>query len=96
MQKEKLPYKANEIKKDDLNGAYNDIAELLGVEATMKLYDTFRGQQLTFPVHLFHKDFIARQITQAYDGSNAKQLATRFGYSEKWIRAIVKENAEKK
>lgn len=94
MPKEKLPCKFDEIKCDDLNGAYNEIAELLGVEAAVKLHDTFRGQQLTFPVHLFRKDFIARQIIEAYDGSNIKQLATRFGYSEKWIREIVKDNAD--
>lgn len=80
----------DKIKCEDLNGAYNEIAELLGIEAAVKLHETFRGQQLTFPVHLFCKDFIERQIIEAYNGSNIKQLATRFGYSEKWIREIVK------
>ena len=91
MKNKHLPVEFDEIKCKNLNGAYNEIAELLGIEAAVKLHSAFRGQQLTFPVHLFRKDFIARQIIEAYDGSNIKQLATQFGYSEKWIREIVKE-----
>lgn len=79
------------IKSEYLNGVYNDLANLLGVDGALKIHASFRGQQVTFPVELFSKEFIAVQIVTEYDGCNVKQLATKFGYSEKWIRKILKD-----
>lgn len=81
---------SSKLKCEYLNGAYNDIANLLGMDAALKLHAAYRGQQITFPVQLFTKEFIAAQIVNEYDGYNVKQLATKFGYSEKWIRKILK------
>jgi len=30
-----------------------------------------------------------------YDGKNIRQLATKYGYSEKWIRKMIKEHNKK-
>ena len=78
-----MPMDPSKIKGEYLNGAYNELANLLGIEAVLKIYNTYRGQQLTLPVQLFSKEFIIRQIVEEYDGYNIKQLATKFGYSEK-------------
>ena len=86
----------NEIESQDLNGAYSEIASLLGVEAATILHSAYRGQQITFPVHFFTNEFIAEQVMNEYDGKNIKQLATKFGYSEKWIRKIIKQQKEKR
>lgn len=85
---------SSKLKCEYLNGAYNDIANLLGMDAALKLHAAYRGQQITFPVHLFTKEFIATQIVNEYDGYNVKQLATKFGYSEKWIRKILKDHID--
>ncbi|MBQ6570090.1 MAG: Mor transcription activator family protein [Clostridia bacterium] len=85
----------SEIDESCLNEIYSDIADLLGVDAALKFYGNFRGQQITFPVKFFTKEFIEAQITKEYDGHNIKQLATKFGYSEKWIRKIIKEKTRK-
>lgn len=84
----------SKLKCEYLNGAYNDIANLLGIDAVLKLHAAYRGQQITFPVQLFTKEFIAAQIVNEYDGYNVKQLATKFGYSEKWIRKILKDHID--
>lgn len=84
----------SKLKCEYLNGAYNDIANLLGIDAVLKLHAAYRGQQITFPVQLFTKEFIATQIINEYDGYNVKQLATKFGYSEKWIRKILKDHID--
>lgn len=84
----------SKLKCEYLNGAYNDIANLLGMDAALKLHAAYRGQQITFPVQLFTKEFIAAQIVNEYDGYNVKQLATKFGYSEKWIRKILKDHID--
>ena len=89
-----MPMDSSKIKGEYLNGAYNELANLLGIEAVLKIYNTYRGQQLTLPVQLFSKDFIIRQIVEEYDGYNIKQLATKFGYSEKWIRKILKDHID--
>lgn len=84
-----------EIESEYLNGVYNEIATLLGVEAALVLHSTFRGQQINFPVNFFTGEFIGEQIKKEYDGHNVKQLATKYGYSEKWVRKLVKEKKEK-
>lgn len=63
--------------------------------AAVKLYSTYRGQQITFPVNLFTSEFIASRIVAEYDGKNVRQLATKYGYSEKWIRKMIKEHNKK-
>ena len=81
-----------DIESEYLNGVYNEIANTLGIEAAVTLYSTYRGQQITFPVNLFTSEFIALRIVAEYDGKNIRQLATKYGYSEKWIRKMIKEH----
>ena len=82
----------NDIKCEYLNGVYSELAGLLGIEAVLKIHSAYRGQQITFPVQLFSKEFLKKQIVEEYDGYNIKQLATKYGYSEKWIRKILKQH----
>jgi len=76
------------------NGVYSEIANLLGEEAAIQIHKAYRGQQLTFPVHLYSKEYLVDKIVKEYDGKNIKQLATKYGYSEKWVRNIIKEKME--
>jgi len=43
------------IKCEYLNGAYSELANLLGIEAVLKIHSAYRGQQITFPVQLFSR-----------------------------------------
>lgn len=83
------------IKCEYLNGAYSELANLLAIEAVLKIHSAYRGQQITFPVQLFSKEFLKKQIVDEYNGYNIKQLATKYGYSEKWVRQILKEHIDK-
>lgn len=83
------------IKCEYLNGAYSELANLLGIEAVLKIHSAYRGQQITFPVQLFSKEFLKKQIVDEYNGYNIKQLATKYGHSEKWVRQILKEHIDK-
>lgn len=85
-----------EIKKEDLRGIYREIADLLGTDAAFIMHEAFRGQEVTFPVIFFTSDFIAKKITEEYGQKTVKQLATKYGYSEKWIRTILKKAQAKK
>lgn len=82
------------IKGEDLNGAYSELAALLGIDAVLKLHGKYRGTQLFFPVELFSREFLTMQIVEEYNGHNIKELATKYGYTEKWVRKILKENID--
>ncbi len=82
------------IKGEYLNGAYSEIASVLGIDAVLKLHSTYRGQQVFFPVDLFSKEFIRQQIIEEYDGYNVKQIAVKYGYTEKWVKKILKEHID--
>ena len=95
MQRVIVEMDVSNIKCEYLNGAYSELANLLGIEAVLKIHSAYRGQQITFPVQLFSKEFLKKQIVDEYNGYNIKQLATKYGYSEKWVRQILKEHIDK-
>lgn len=76
--------------KQDLNGIYLEICEQFGMETTEKLFEMFKGQQITFPVHFYSPAKLHEKIYEEYDGSNIRQLAVKYNYSEKTIRRIIK------
>ena len=82
--------KTIKIENEFLNGIYNDLANLIGMDATKTIFDEYRGQQITFPVEFYSKKFIHNQIV----GFNVKQLATKYEYSERTIRRILKEHID--
>ena len=77
-----------------LNSIYREIAEKLGIDTAMDLYLLFRGQQVTFPMRFVNSEYIRRIIVKEYDGTNIKQLALKYDYSEKTIRRILREGDE--
>ena len=78
-----------------LNGIYKQIADMIGMENTKILFKEYRGQQVIFPVEFYSKQYIYSQIVEEYNGENAKQLATKYGYSERTVRRILKEIIQK-
>lgn len=76
---------------DALNDVYREIAELLSYDDALALYTQFKGQQITFPVKLFKSEHIKELLKQQYDGTNAKKLARTYGYSERWIKELLKK-----
>lgn len=83
------------IKGEYLNGAYSELAGVIGIDAVLKIYSKYRGTSIFLPVELFSRDFILGQIIDEYNGHNIKQLATKYGYTEKWIRKILKGHVDK-
>ncbi len=76
---------------DNLNGIYDELKNEFGIEVTLRFYSMFKGQQITFPMGLFDRKFIAEKIKTEYNGKNGKELAKRYGYSERRIRDIAKK-----
>ena len=77
-----------------LNAVYKELAEKLGMDIAMNIYQMFKGQQINFPVRFFNTNKIQELIVQEYDGTNVKTLATKYSYSEKTIRRIIKDSVK--
>ncbi len=77
--------------KEYLNGIYKKIADLIGIDNAKLIFKEYRGQQITFPVEFYSKQYIYNQIIEEYDGTNIKQLASKYGYSERTVRRILKD-----
>ena len=78
-----------------LNAVYREVSEKLGMDTALEIYRMFRGQQISFPVRFFNPVMIQQAIIEEYDGTNVRMLATKYDYSEKTIRRIIKESVEK-
>ena len=87
-----MDFDLENVEYEDLNDIYNEIATLLGLDAAIAIYNKFRGTQVSFPLEMLSKEFIFRQIRKDYNGYNIRKLATKYGYTEKWIRKIVNED----
>ena len=54
------------------------------------IHQTYKGLQVTFPKRLYSKDYVKEKVKQEYNGKNLKELSRRYGYSERWIRQMIK------
>lgn len=77
---------------ENLNSVYMEISNQLGENVARAIYEMFKGQQICFPVRFYAKDTIHLKIREEYDGANVRYLAKKYGYSEKTIRRIIKED----
>ena len=80
------------IAPEQLNGIYRSIAEEFGVDIDLQFFQTYRGLQITFPMTLYSKNYIKDQINAEYTGSNIRELALKYQYSERWLYKILAEN----
>ena len=82
------------LKNEDkyINNVYAKITSLVGIENAKILFNEYRGQQLTFPVEFYKKEYIYSEIVAEYDGKNIKHLAKKYNYSEHTIRRILNKN----
>ncbi|ROR28499.1 Mor transcription activator family protein [Mobilisporobacter senegalensis] len=82
-------------KLEDYAGIYRDIAEFAGPDIVYLIYKNLRGQQVTFPKKLYTTECIIRQVIEEYNGTNLKQLATKYEYTERHLRKMIKEFSER-
>ena len=85
---------AMEKERELYNSVYREISEIIGLEATLKLYLRFKGQQVNFPVRLYNPHLIQKNGVKEFDGSNIPELARKYDYSEKTIRRMIRDSLE--
>jgi len=79
---------------DLLQESYAQLYELVGEELTEKIYEMYRGRQISFPMRLYNRDKVAAQIVEEYDGHNLAELTKKYEYSQRWIRQIIQKHRE--
>lgn len=67
---------------------------ILQFEDILMMHQAYKGLQITFPKRLYSKEYVREKIISEYNGSNLKELSKRYGYSERWIRQMIKERDE--
>ncbi len=80
------------MRPSDFTGIYGEIAEIFGVEFAEKIYENFKGQQIVFPQRLYTQEYIKKIVSKKYaDGETIRELAKKYGYSDRWIRKLLNE-----
>lgn len=74
---------------ETLNGVYKEIAEEFGLDIAIKFYSSFKGLNITFPMKFYNRNHVLQQIIEEFNGQNYKELARKYGYSDRWIRKIL-------
>ena len=79
-----------------LNGVYETMSEIIGFDNVVKLYENFKGSQINFPTRLFSKEFVLKEALKSYDGTSESinLIATKYSYSERTIRKLLKNNID--
>ena len=86
-----------EFRINELPSGQRAIAEVIGVEATLKLCEAFGGEKLYIPRNdALQNNKRARDIHEKYygEGCSVRELARLFGYSERHIQRIIGLKAE--
>ncbi len=81
------------VKAEDLNGIYKEIADAFDVDTAEKFHMHFKGLQLTFPIRLISKTYVLKRLKKEFTGENLRVLSLKYGYSERWIRTMITEKS---
>lgn len=78
------------IRTEDIPAEYQDILDILGMEAFLRLIRLCGGQSLYLPkLDSLQRDGRDREIRARFDGGNYRALARQFRLSERQIRKII-------
>ena len=80
------------MKPEYLNGIYRDIAENIGIDVALKIYENYKGLQLTFPLKFLSSQYVNNAIIQEFNGTNTRELARKFSCSERKVRNVLRDN----
>ena len=71
--------------------------ELVGMEQFLTIIDTAGGEFLYFPKRSTLERGLRREaIVREYNGANIRQLAKKYGLTERYIRTILQEEGLRK
>ena len=88
-----IPKWAQDMRMEDIKSpAMADLAELIGIEAMMKIVEMYSGSVLYIPkMESVLASIRDRHIREEFDGTNGHKLAIRYNVSDSWVLRVVNE-----
>lgn len=88
-----IPKWAGDMRMEDIKSlAMAELAELVGIEAMMRIVEAYSGSVLYIPkMESVLAPIRDRHIREEYDGTNAHKLAIRYNVSDSWVNRIANE-----
>ncbi len=85
------------LRADDLEDKYKEIADIVGFENFIKLVENYAGNDIYIPQkYELYRHEMYKAILDEYDGTNIKRLAVAYGISKKTIYNILSGHLLKK
>lgn len=85
----------NDLKPEELPEPYSTIATNIGAENTIKIAKLYQGTGIYFPkLESILNKIRDKNIRKEFDGANYKELAIKYGLTEKWIREIINKDVD--
>jgi len=85
-----IPAWLRQVRAEDLPEVYQEMAAVVGVEATLRLAQVYAGTSVYFPkLERALLGIRNRVIRREFDGANIRELARRWGLSARHVRYIV-------
>ncbi len=73
------------------NKVYQELADILNDKEVEKIYKNFRGMQVNFPMRLYSRESVKKEIAKQKGEVDIKDLAVQTGYSAYTIRRIISQ-----
>ncbi|MDR1587286.1 MAG: hypothetical protein LBS57_07525 [Treponema sp.] len=78
------------------SGVFEELENLLGTEAANRFVDFYSGSNLYVPKHIINERKYRKIREEFREGATYRELAMRYGYSERYVRTIIHEMERKK
>lgn len=70
---------------------YRELAELIGVQNTKKVWDRYRGLTIQFPQRMYSRIYTRDFIRDHMDSMTIKEMAIQLSLTDRRVRQIIKE-----
>ncbi len=77
--------------KDKYSQIYKELAELIGDNATVKIWKNYQGLNISFPKKLYSNEYVRKFISENIGKKSIREIAKEVGLSERRVRQIAKE-----
>ena len=73
---------------------YRELAEIIGVQNTKKVWNRYRGLTIQFPQRMYSQVYTKDFIRDHMDSMTIKEMAVQLNLTDRRVRQIVKELRE--
>ena len=76
---------------EQYGGLYKELAELLGDAAVVRIWKSYAGLSVTFPMKLSSKEYIREFIREHHAEMKPSEIGRVLGLSERRVRQLIHE-----